>query len=39
MEELCVDDDVEDFDTADDFEASQQTDAEVEVLKGVIYID
>ena len=34
MDERCTNDDVEEFGPADDFEASQQTDAEVEVLEG-----
>ena len=34
MEERCANDDLWE---ADDVEASQQTDAEVEVLEGVIY--
>ena len=39
MDEQCVDDDLEKFDSAYDVEASQQTDIEVEVLEGVMYID
>ena len=39
MDEQCVDDDLEEFDSAYDVEASQQTDIEVEVLEGVICID
>ena len=36
MEERCANDDLEEFNSADDVEASQQTD--VEVLEGVTYM-
>jgi hypothetical protein len=37
MEEWCVNEDLEEFDSAYDVEASQQTDTEVEILK-VYYV-
>ena len=39
MEERCVNGDLEEFGLADDVEASQQTDALVDVLEDVICID
>ena len=39
IEERCANDDLEDFGLADDVEASQQTDAEVDVLEDVVCID
>ena len=39
MERRCVDDNLEDFGPAYDVEASQQIDAEIKVLEGVICID
>ena len=39
IEERCAIDDLEEFGLAYDVEASQQSDAELEVLEGVISID
>ena len=39
MEERCAIDDLEELGPAYDVEASHQTDAELEVLEGVICID
>ena len=39
IEERCANDDLEEFGLADDVEASQQTDAEVDVLEDVVCID
>ena len=39
MQERCANDDLEEFAPAEDVEASQQTDAEVDVLEDAICID